>query len=75
MNGGLGRWSAEVSRTFEPLRSFPIAAWGTVPLVVFWLALSALDRAIAASNAVLLCVVGAFACLVGIQPGFSGQGR
>lgn len=65
MNGGLGRWSAEVRRAFEPLRSFPIAAWGTVPLVVFWLALSALDRAIAASNAVLLCVVGAVACLVG----------
>lgn len=58
-------FSAEVRRTFEPLRSFPIAAWGTVPIVVFWLALSALDRAIAASNAVLLCIVGAFACLVG----------
>lgn len=69
MNDALGPWSAEVRRAFEPLRAFPIAAGGTVPLVVFWLALSALDRAIAASNAVLLCVVGVVACLVGSRLG------
>ena len=69
MTGVLEHWSASVSRTFEPLRSFPVAAWGTFPLVVFWLALSALDRAIAASNAVLLCVVGAVACLFGARLG------
>lgn len=65
MNNSFDRWSAEIKRTFEPLRSFQIAAWGTVPVVVLWLALSALDRAVAASNAVLLCVVAAVACLVG----------
>jgi len=65
MNDALDRCSAEIRRTLEPVRSFPIAAWGTLPLVVFWLALSALDRAVAASNAVLLYVVGGVACLVG----------
>ena len=58
-------WTLGLRRTFEPLRSLRIAAWGTVPLVVFWLALSAFDREFAASNAVLLFVVGAVACLVG----------
>ena len=65
MNDVLERWPARIRRTFEPLRSFSIAAWGTIPIVLVWLVLSGLDRAIAASNAVLVCVVGAVACLVG----------
>ena len=65
MNNAFDRWSAEIRRTLEPLRSFGIEAWVTIPIVALWFALSALDRAVAASDAVLLCVVGAVACLVG----------
>lgn len=61
----LQAFSTEIRRTFGPLRSFRIEAWATIPILAFWLALSALDRAFAASNAVLLCVVGGIACLVG----------
>ena len=69
MSGVLDRWSTEIRRTIEPLRAFRIEAWATIPIVAFWLAMSALDRVIAASNAVLLCVVGAVACLVGARLG------
>ena len=65
MNNAFDRWSAEIRRTFERLRSFGIEAWVTISIVALWFALSALDRAVAASDAVLLCVVGAVACLVG----------
>ncbi|MDE0178288.1 MAG: hypothetical protein OXP36_06790, partial [Gammaproteobacteria bacterium] len=57
--------SAEIARTFEPLRAFHIEAWTTSSIVALWLALSALDRGFAASDPVLLCVVGAIGCLVG----------
>ncbi|MDE0419619.1 MAG: hypothetical protein OXK76_01855 [Gammaproteobacteria bacterium] len=65
MNRRLDRWSAETRPTIELLRSFRMEAWATIPIVASWLALSGLDRTVAASNAVLLCVVGAIACLVG----------
>ena len=65
MNGALDRWSADVRRTLEPLRSFRIEAWATIPIVAFWLALSVLDRSFGASDAVLLCVVGTVATLLG----------
>lgn len=65
MNDVPSPWSAEVRRAFEPLRSFRIEAWATIPILTFWLALSALDRSFAARDTVLLCVVAAIACLVG----------
>ena len=65
MNDVIEWWPAEIRRIFEPLRSFRIEAWATIPILAFWLALSALDRSFAARDTVLLCVVGAVACLVG----------
>ena len=73
MNDVLEMWPAEIRRIFEPLRSFRIEAWATIPILAFWLALSALDSGFAASDTVLLCVVGAIACLVGGRLGELGR--
>ena len=54
-----------MDRPLDLLASFRIEAWAALPVLAVWLLLALLDRAYAASNAVLVLVVGAIACLVG----------
>ena len=59
------RSSLGIERTLDLLASFYIEAWAALPTLAAWLLLALLDRAYAATNAVLVLVVGAVACLVG----------
>lgn len=59
------RSSPGIERTLDLLASFHIEAWAALPILAVWLLLPLLDRAYAASNVVLVLVVGAIGCLVG----------
>ena len=59
------RSSPGIERTLDLLAPFHIEAWAALPILAVWLLLALLDRAYAASNAVLVLVVGAVACLAG----------
>lgn len=59
------RSSPEIERTLDLLAPFHIEAWATLTILAVWLLLGLLDQAYAASNAALVVVVGAVACLVG----------